>query len=192
VTGHRHQYRRHQTSGFQAGVVAQPMPQRHVYPVAPHVHQSRSRLDPHLDLRMPLIEVPQARHQPGRGKGGDGTDRQGLAPLDRLQRVDGLVDLRKGVEQRRMDAASVRRKPCLCRVNSAIPSRSSSNRICWLTAPEVTCRASAAALMLPRWPTSTKVRSACKGCEVAMDLALLNIESKKDRFRCFATRAMMA
>lgn len=49
------------------------------------------------------------------------------------------------------------------RTNKGKPTRSSSSRICWLTAPEVTPRAAAARLMLPWRPTSVNARRASSG-----------------------------
>src|SRR5262245_11513976 len=60
-------------------------------------------------------------------------------------------------------AASVKETHRLVRLNSLTPRSSSSARICWLTAPGVTLRSSAALLKLKCRATASKARKALSG-----------------------------
>ncbi|MNW04761.1 hypothetical protein D3C71_2008990 [compost metagenome] len=78
---------------MQARIDAQPMPQGDVDPVPAHVDHGRSRLDPHFDVRVTLVEPAQARYQPRCGESGDRAHGQGLAGLDLLQGLLDFLDL---------------------------------------------------------------------------------------------------
>ena len=136
-TRHRHQHRRHQPYRAQAGIAPEPVPQRHVHAVATQIHHRRRGLDPQLDTWMSRAKT----RQPGTSHD---------AAKDAI--VLTVTVCRDGARASMSTAASicenacrssgcaaapsaVSRKPWRSRVNSATPSRSSSKRTCWLTAP---------------------------------------------------------
>lgn len=69
------------------------MADRHIDPVTLQVDQLARGFDAHLDVRMRFGEPPQPRGQPGRGEGGHGADRHGLACGGGFQPIQTALDL---------------------------------------------------------------------------------------------------